>query len=176
MKARKPKTLNAEGLWDYALRALAVRPHSEAELKAKLLRRAASAEDVSSTLTRLREYGLADDQKFSEVFAAARLQNDGFGRFRVLRDLRNKRVPTAVAEQAVSQAFADTDETELANAFLARKYRGKNMAEFLREEKNVASAYRRLRMAGFNSSVALAVLKRHAKELEINDVPEEPEE
>jgi regulatory protein len=176
MTTRKPKTLNAEGLWGYALRILGARPHSEAELRQKLSRRAAAPEDVASTLARLREYGLADDQKFSETFATARLQNEGFGRFRVLRDLRGKRVPSAVAEQAVSQAFADTNEAELASAFLMRKYRGKNLPEFLSQEKNVASAYRRLRMAGFSSGVALSVLKRHAKHIEIDEVPEELEE
>lgn len=176
MAARKPKILNADGLWDYALRTLAARPHSEAELRQKLSRRAAAPEDVSATLVRLREYGLADDRKFSEVFAAARLQNDGFGRFRVLRDLRSKRIPSAVAERAVSEAFAGTDEAELASAFLARKYRGKNLPEFLVEEKNVASAYRRLRTAGFSSAVALSVLKRHAKNIETDELPDEPEE
>lgn len=176
MAYRNVKRLNTEDLWEYALRILAVRPHSEAELRQKLARRAAAPQDVAGTLARLREYGLADDQKFSELFAATRLQNEGFGRFRVLRDLRGKRVPSTVAEQAVSQAFAGTDEAELANNFLQRKYRGKNLTEFLSEEKNLASAYRRLRTAGFTSGVALSVLKRHAKGIEVEDMPEHEEE
>jgi regulatory protein len=176
MATRNSKVLNAEALWEYALHALARRSHSEAELKQKLARRAADPQDVAGTLARLREYGLADDRKFSETFATSRLQNQGFGRFRVLRDLRGKRVPPAVAEQAVEQAFIGTDETDLANAFLERKYRGKNLAEFLSQEKNLASAYRRLRTAGFRSTIAIAVLKRHAKRIDIEDLPEESED
>jgi regulatory protein len=176
MANRGVKRLNTEELWEYALRVLAIRPHSEAELRQKLSRRAAAPENVTATLARLREYGFADDRKFSELFAASRLQNQGFGRFRVLRDLRNKRVSSAVAEQAVSEAFAGTDEAELANNFLQRKYRGKNLSEFLSEEKNLAAAYRRLRTAGFRSGVALSVLKRHAKGIAIEDMPEQEEE
>ncbi|MBV8072738.1 MAG: regulatory protein RecX [Acidobacteriaceae bacterium] len=173
MATRKSKTLNAEALWEYALRILAARPYSEAELRQKLARRSETPAALTETIARLREYGFADDRKFSEVFAASRLQNKGFGASRVLRDLRGKRVSAAVAEQAVSNAFAGTDERELANAFLERKYRGKNLREFLREQKNLASAYRRLRTAGFSSSTALFVLKQHAVEIEIDEIPEE---
>jgi regulatory protein len=176
MATRNAKRLNAEGLWDYALRALGRRPHSEAELRQELGRRAADPHDVAATLARLREYGLADDRKFSEVFAISRLQNERFGRLRVLRELRQRRVPPAIAEQAVEHAFSGTEEAELANAFLEHKYRGKNLVNFLSEEKNLASAYRRLRTAGFSSGIALSVLKRHAKGIELEDMPEENED
>lgn len=175
MAIRKPKTLNAEELWEYALRVLATRAHSEGELRQKLARRAEAAADIRATMSRLREYGLADDRKFSETFAVGRLQNQGFGQQRVLRDLRAKRVEGQVAEQAVSQAFAGVDEQQLAAAFLERRYRGKNLPEFLAEEKNLASAYRRLRTAGFSSSSSFSVLKRYAKAAEIDEVFEEEE-
>jgi regulatory protein len=48
--------------------------------------------------------------------------------------------------------------------FLERKYRGKDLRELFREEKHVASAYRRLRTAGFSSANSLRVLKRHASQ------------
>lgn len=163
---RRSKKLDSEALWNYALRALGQRAHSTAELKQKLLRRANSPHDVSALMTRLHEYGLADDKKFSESFASSRLANDGFGRFRVLRDLRAKKVPPSIAERAVSDAFAGTDEQQLAETFLLRKYRGKDLAAFLSEEKNLASAYRRLRAAGFRSNVALSVLKRYSRRAE----------
>jgi regulatory protein len=163
---RRSKKLDSEALWNYALRALGQRAHSTAELKQKLLRRANSPHDVSALMTRLHEYGLADDKKFSESFASSRLANDGFGRFRVLRDLRAKQVAPSIAERAVSDAFAGTDEQQLAEKFLLRKYRGKDLPAFLREEKNLASAYRRLRAAGFRSNVVLSVLKRYSRRAE----------
>lgn len=161
---RKLKKLSADELWNYALRLLAQRPYSMADLKAKLARRSDSPSEVAETLAKLREYGMADDEKFSEAFASSRLQNDGFGRSRVLRDLRAKRVPGSVAEKAVNKTFEKTDEQKLAAQFLVRKYRNKDLRELMKDEKQFASAYRKLRIAGFSSSVSLSLLKRYANE------------
>jgi regulatory protein len=165
--------LDADGLWNYALSLLEARAHSIGELKQKLSRRAASASDTEATLHKLRSYGFTDDRKFSEAFAASRLENQGFGPARVLRDLQSKRVSTPLAESAVKRTFAGVDEHQLAAEFLARKYRGKNLVQFLAEDKNLASVYRRLRTAGFNSRVALDVLKQHR---DISEDFEEPSE
>jgi regulatory protein len=163
MGPRKPIKLDEGGLWDYALRILARKAYSAGEIKQKLSLRAAPGCNVSSVLTKLKEYGFADDEKFSETFAQSRLRNEGFGRSRVLRDLRTKRVAPKVAEEAIEKTFAGTSEAELIDNFLARKYRSKDLVVFLQEEKNVASAYRKLRLAGFSSNATLAALKRHGK-------------
>lgn len=163
MPPRKQSKLDQGGLWDYALRILARKAYSAGEIRQKLTLRAASVSDVPAILTKLREYGFADDEKFSEAYAQSRLRNEGFGRSRVLRDLRNKRVTPKVAELAIEKTFAGTSEAELIDNFLARKYRSKNLTEFLKEQKNLASAYRKLRVAGFTSNGALTALKRHAK-------------
>ena len=158
---RNPKKLNQEQLWNYALRTLGQRAHSAAELKKKLAIRASSAGDLAHTLSRLREYGFTNDTKFSETFAMSRLQNQGFGKFRVMRDLRAKRVSERVASEAIEKAYAGIDESELIRNFLERKYRGKNLAQFLADEKNLLAAYRRLRTAGFSTGASLSVLKRY---------------
>ena len=160
--SRKPKILSPDELWDYSLRLLAQRPYSVAELKTKLARRSESPSVIADTLAKLQEYGMADDKRFSEAFASSRLQNDGFGRARVLRDLRAKRVPRSVAEKAVAKTFEKTEEKQLASHFLARKYRNKDLGELLKDQKQFASAYRKLRLAGFSSSVSLSLLKEHA--------------
>jgi regulatory protein len=161
-RARPPK-LGEEALWDHALKQLSRRAQSSNELRFKLSQRADSPETVTAVMQKLREYGYTDDQKYSEAFAAARLQNEGFGKYRVLRDLQSKRVGSNVAEQAVSKIFEGTAERDLIDAYLARKYRSVVLPDFLQEDKNVASAYRRLRTAGFSSSASLAALKRHAQ-------------
>ena len=162
MAATKRKLLKAEGLWDYALKVLSRRAHSSSELRYKLLRRAESAAFVQATMDKLREYGLTDDAKFSESFAQSRLQNQGFGRQRVLRDLRSKRVPGEIAKSAVEKTFGGLVESDLIQQFLERKYRGKDLSAFLKVEKNLAGAYRRLRMAGFSSAGSISILKRYA--------------
>jgi len=163
---RKQKLLDREQLTNYAVRALGGRAHSAGELREKLSRRAASAEDVGVVLAKLREIGYLNDQRFAENFASARLENQGFGKMRVLRELRQKRVAPKLAEQVTEQTFQDTNETDLIEAFLKRKYRGKQLGPFLAEEKNLAAAFRRLRYAGFSAGTAIRVLKRYASRAE----------
>lgn len=172
----RPKKLDAEQLWNYALKALAQRAHSLHELRQKLSRRAESAADVTAVLAKLQEYGLADDRKFSDSLAAARLENQGFGSQRVLRELRARRVPDIVAADAVATTYSSTDESDLIEAFLARKYRNRNLAELLKEQKQLASAYRRLRTAGFSSSGSIAALKRHANTVDDWEEPAEEDQ
>jgi regulatory protein len=163
---RKPKLLDQEQLTNYAVRALGGRAHSAGELREKLSRRAASAGDIDVVLAKLREFGYLNDQRFAENFATARLENQGFGKMRVLRELRQRRVAPKLAEQVTEQAFQDTNETDLIEAFLKRKYRGKQLGPFLAEEKNLAAAFRRLRYAGFSSGASIRVLKRYASRAE----------
>jgi regulatory protein len=173
MGIRNNPKLDEKSLWEYALRALSQRAHSAGEIRQKLVKRAQSAKDIDAVLAKLREYGMVDDRRFSEAFASARLQNGGFGRFRVLNDLRRKRVAPAIAETAVNTAFSGTDEPQLIEQFLKRKYRNIDLRQFLQEEKNLASAYRRLRTAGFGSGSAIAVLKRYSQRVEEFSEPAE---
>jgi regulatory protein len=171
----KPKKLNEEQLWEYALRALGQRAHSVNELRRKMLRRAEKAEQVEATLAKLKEYGLTDDRKFSEAFAAARLENQGFGKFRVLRELQAKNVAPATAAEAIAKTYSASPEPELIAAFLQRKYRNQNLRELLQDKKNIASVYRRLRTAGFTSSGSIAALKQYASAIEEWGEPPEEE-
>ncbi|HYL74922.1 MAG TPA: RecX family transcriptional regulator [Bryobacteraceae bacterium] len=175
---RKPKLLDQAGLLNLGLRALGSRAHSTGELKEKLRRRAERQEDVDGVLAKLKESGYLNDRRFAESYATARLENQGLGKMRVLRDLRQRRVAPKLAEQVTEKTFQDTNETDLIEAFLKRKYRGKQLGVFLGEEKNLAAAFRRLRYAGFSAGAAIRVLKRYAhqaEELESMEV-EEPEE
>jgi regulatory protein len=180
MTKRKPKLFQNAELLNYAVRALGGRAHSTGELREKLRRRAERADDVDAVLAKLKELGYLDDKRFAESYAAARLENQGLGKMRVLRDLRQRRIAPQLAEQVAEKTYQETDETKLIEDFLKRKYRGKKLGEFLGEEKNLASAYRRLRYAGFSAGASIRVLKRYARQteelegLEVED-PGEPE-
>lgn len=163
MSRRKPEPLDRAALLDYALKALGLRAMSSADLRSRLLRRAAHPSDIDGVIEKLEESGLLDDRRFAGSYAAARLENQGFGRLRVLSDLRQRRVPSSVADQAVQQVFQDTDEVQLVEQYVKRKYRGKDLAAHFSEQKNVLSAFRRLRAAGFGPGPAIQVLKRYAQ-------------
>jgi regulatory protein len=172
MAVRHSPKLTESALWEYALRVVGHRAHSAAELRRKLFRRAESPAALAAVMEKLREYSFVDDQKFSGVFAASRLQNRGFGRIRVLNDLRAKQVSSAIAEEAVAKVFEGTDEQTLIQQFLGRKYRSIDLKTFLQEEKNLASAYRRLRVAGFSSQGSLTALRRYNQQAEDWSEPE----
>ena len=142
---------------------------STGELREKLKRKAEKVGDVDGVIAKLKDYGYLNDKQYAEMYASRRLENEGFGKARVLSDLRSKRVAPAVAERAVNQTFASTDEVELIEQFLARKYRRTPLAEVLAEPKGLASAYRKLRGAGFTHGNSMRVLKRHGKDAEALD-------
>ncbi len=106
---RKPKTTGSGRVVELFASASCATAVLFGEMRTKLSRRSDSPSVVTETLAKLREYGMADDEKFSETFASSRLQNDGFGQARVLRDLRAKRVPSAVAEKAVQKTYEKTE-------------------------------------------------------------------
>jgi regulatory protein len=169
MTQRTAVKLNQEALRNYALRALSQRGLSVSELRRKLQLRAEVTGDVDVVVGSLRSYGYVDDQRLSECIADVRAQSGTTGAQRVVRDLLKKRISPAVAREAVSQAFKNVDEPALIRDYLERKMRGKNMGEYLKEPKNLASLYRKLRVAGFSSPASIRVLKSftsRAEELE----------
>jgi regulatory protein len=178
-KPRKPPTpLNVEGLLAYSARVLTARAQTTSELRQKLTRRAAERSDVDEVIRRLKENGYLNDQRFAESFANWRRDNEGFGKTRVVRDLMARRVAPELAKKAAETAYAGADETALIEQFLQRKFRGKNLGVLLQDDKHLASAFRRLRTAGFSAGGSIKVLKRYAAEadrLAEIDEEEQPE-
>lgn len=166
MAKTPPQPLDRDRLLNVALRALGARAHSTGELREKLRRRARNEEDVDAVLAKIKEAGYLNDRRFAESYATARLEDQGLGKMRVLRDLRQKRVAPELARQVTEQTYAETNEADLIEEFLRRKYRGKKLGEFLSEQKNLAAAFRRLRYAGFSAGQSIRVLKRFSNQAE----------
>ena len=97
-------------------------------------------------------------------------------RTRVLADLARRRVAPAVAQRTVGKVYEEVDEQALAEQFVRRKFRMAARDSLFREEKEMASAYRRLLRAGFRSSTILTVLKKFARDPDLLDGFEPPEE
>jgi regulatory protein len=176
MTERKARTLDLERLWSYALRVLGGRAHSTGELREKLQRRAERAGDVDDILSRLKDHGYLNDRQYAEGFASARLSNDKFGKTRVIRDLRQRRIAPALAETTVRQVYGDVDEQALIEEWIRRKYRAAPREGLFQDRKDLAAAYGRLLRAGFRSEEILRTLKRFARDPELLDGFEPPEE
>jgi regulatory protein len=173
--SKEVKRLDSEGLLAYSAGVLTARTQTVSEMRRKLMRRAALPADVEETIARLKENGFLNDQRLAESFASWRKDNEGFGKDRVMRDLMVRKVAPETAKQAVEKTYSATDEMELIRHFLARKYRGKNLAVLLRDRKHLASAYRRLRTAGFSSANSIRILKQYTLEAEEIDDMEDTE-
>jgi regulatory protein len=173
---KRPRKLAAEELFEYAVKCLGARAYSTGDLKSKLRMRAANPADAEAAIDRLKDIGYLDDRRFAEGYAAARVENEGFGRMRVLNDLRARRVSGAMAEQAVERAIGDKSEAELIDAFIERRMHSVASGGKIEDEKKLAAAYRKLRRAGFTSGPILAALKRIAARPEELEEPLEGEE
>jgi len=121
---------------------------------------------VNQALARLKQCGYLDDRRFAEDYTRLRRDDQGFGRFRVLRDLRARRVAPALAAKAVEQAYSDLDESTLIAGFLRRKLRHAKAPSSLDDPRRVASLYRMLLRAGFTSGKILEALRELAAQPE----------
>jgi regulatory protein len=172
---RKPRKLAAEELFEYAVKCLGPRAYSTGDLKSKLQLRAAHIPDADAAINRLKDIGYLNDERFAESYASARVANDGFGRIRVLNDLRNHRVSGTMAEQAVEQAIGGRSEAELIDAYIERRMPSVAAGGRIEDERKLAGAYRRLRRAGFTTGPILSALKRLAAHPELLEEPPEEE-
>jgi regulatory protein len=157
---RKPKPLDAAGLWSYALRALSTRALTQSEMRTRLAARAELPSDVDEVLQKVKDYGYLDDQRFAETYTRLRLDNQGFGKTRVLRDLRARRVAPVAAEKAVRDAYREVDESALIEQFIRRKLRHSGARPNLKDQRQLASLHRMLLRAGFPSGKIFVALRK----------------
>ncbi len=177
MQPRKTvRKLAAQALFEYAVKYLSLQACSSEHLKTKLRFRAAEAGDVESVVARLKDIGYLNDERYAESFAANRVDNDGFGRMRVLADLRARRVSPKLAEKAVAQVFEGKSESDLIDNFIERRMPSVATGGKIEDDRKLAAAYRRLRRAGFSSGGVLSALKRRAAQPDLIAEPFEDEE
>ena len=120
--------------FEQAVKLLAARPRSVAELRERLLRRKNTDEEVVETvIARLREYGYLDDERFAFSYASHKVKQKPVGRRRLERDLKFKKIDNAVANEALEMVFAETPEEQLIDQAIAKRLRirgkPKNRAE-----------------------------------------------
>lgn len=102
-----------------ALRHLALREHSRAELLRKLAAHGTAAE-VHDLLATLQQQGLLSDTRFAESFVRGKAPRLGSSRLR--QELAQKGVDRDIIDQALASAGCGDDELERAREIWARKY------------------------------------------------------
>ncbi|MBZ5647149.1 MAG: RecX family transcriptional regulator [Acidobacteriia bacterium] len=131
---------------------------SVAELKRLLRQRVIAGENgealVEAVVIKLKEQKYLNDTDYATAYSSYRRDNEKFGRMRVISDLKAKGVHGEVIGKAVSAAYADSNEEQLARAYLRRKNLKKPS-----DQKQAARIFRALTRAGFTSRTIIKILK-----------------
>jgi regulatory protein len=159
-KSAKPRPfLNEAGLYDYAVKTLARRMRSEAELWRLMKSRVAPEPQgdaaIDAVVARLKEHGYLNDAAFAETYARLRQQNEKLGQRRVKQDLKQKGVHDALIAETLDARYGQTNEEVLAREHLERKRIRKP-----ENEKETARIMRRLVAAGFSTGVIYKILRQ----------------
>src|SRR5436190_3942069 len=123
----KLRSGDAEEAYTRALKILAYRPRSEAELRERLARAGFSPEDIEAACAKLRGLKLLDDEAFARSFARDRIENRGHGPLRVERELRLKGVAKPLIGAVLEESFGRGQGKARAKALLERRFRGKDL-------------------------------------------------
>lgn len=143
-----------DALREKALRLLARREHSRAELTRKLGEDGNDA-DVAALLSRLEECGLLSDARFAGQFVASRAAR--FGTRRLRHDLKQRGVPDSEVSEAL--AAVEEDETTRARAVWSRKF-----DQLPGDAKSWAKQARFLQSRGFSADSIHRVLREQPEQ------------
>jgi len=114
-----------------ALRLLAYRPRSEAEIRQRLARRSLPPQVVQETIARLHEQGLLSHAAFARFWVETRDQNSPRGRRLLRQELSAKGIEREVARQAIA-GVAEEDAALRAAEKKARQLQGQDYPTFRR--------------------------------------------
>ena len=120
--------------FERAIKLLAAKPRSVAELRERLLqKKGIDGEIVETVISRLQEYGYLDDERFAFSYASFKVKQRPVGRRRLEQDLKFKKVESGVANEALELVYAETSEEQLIDQAIAKRLRirgrPKNRAE-----------------------------------------------
>ena len=139
-----------------AVKYLAYRARSEAELRTRLARAGFAPAAIAPVLEKLRALKFLDDEAFARGFARARIEDRGYGPLRLERELRQKGVAPALVGRILDEAFDKHQGKERAKALLEKRFRGKDLGE----RKTLYRAISFLRRRGYRDSVIAEIIRQ----------------
>jgi regulatory protein len=138
-----------------ALRMLATREHSRAELKRKLSAKAEEGDDVEAVLERMAETGLQSDERFAESYIRSRASRLGASRLQY--ELVKRGVTQEVADSALSEVLEESEPTRARGVWLKKfgqppedRQEWARQARFLQSRGFSAEVIRKLLRDGFD--------------------------
>lgn len=139
--------------FDCCLRVLALRDHSEAELRRKLKEKGYE-EGIEESIARLKELEFIDDLRFARSFASSAVRNGrGYGA-RLKLELKRRGVEPAIVSQVLDEINEEYSEKELLAELIERRYAGFDAGSASEKEKRKVVGY--LQRKGFSLSAIFA--------------------
>jgi regulatory protein len=139
-----------------ALKMLAGRELSEAQVRQRLARRKHDPDDIARAIETLKANGTIDDARAAAVIARREATVRRRGKSRVTTRLRAAGIARDVADRAVQQVFEDLDPDALLAAALDKRLRGRTRVE---DDREMQRLYRYLLGQGFEADRVLARLR-----------------
>jgi len=140
IKAESERTIkdlarSRERTMNRAVRLLAAKPRSVAELRERLLEKSwTNAEIVNAIVEKLKEYKYLDDQQFASDLAVSKLRQKPQGKRSLQQILSRKNLDREVIEGAIKSALEKIPEDELIDSAISKRVRLKGRPE-TREDK-----------------------------------------
>lgn len=135
----------------YLARLVALRPRTVREAEKRLLEKGFPPEVVHEALSWAADGGILDDRLFARLYAEDRLLSRPCSRRLLARELRERGVDGALADEAAGEALAELSERDLARQALETRRR---LWEGLPPEAAARRAAAFLLRRGFSADVA----------------------
>ena len=142
-----------------ALKMLARRELSEAQIRQRLERRQHDRDAIDAAVSRLREERAIDDVRVAGAMARTETSVKRRGKLRVRRQIEQAGILPATARQAVDEVFGALDEDALLDAALGKRLRGR---EQIADDAELRRLFRYLIGQGFEPDRVMALLKKRA--------------
>ena len=141
-----------------ALKMLARRELSEAQIRQRLARRGESQESIDEAIARLKSDRSIDDERVAGAIARTQAAGRNRGRRRVLQQIEAAGIDKSIASRAVDQVFEDLDPDALLSASLEKRLHGR---DHIADDREFQRLFRYLSAQGFESDKILAHLRKY---------------
>lgn len=139
-----------------ALKFIALRERSAAEVRSKLIKAGFSADEATEAVERLTSAGYLDDARFASRLTASRAKNKLWGKRRIAAELAGKGVESDIIASCLAAVEGASEEKAALAAF--EKWLKKNGSPSSLDKKLFAKAMRHLIGRGFSTVVALKTI------------------
>ena len=160
------KALDLAAAKQKAYRLLALRPHSEKELKKKLRDKGFSEAVIKEALEKLHDLKYLNDASFAVQWARNLAVNKLWGNRKISAGLQEKGVAQQLIEDAIASVRQELSESDAVAKLIRKKTAGKKMAAPDRKEKQ--RIFTSLMGRGFPPGLILNQLGKSVEE-EIDD-------